>query len=134
ADARPALAREVGHRDESDSLFVESRPQLGDEQVRSPRREMHRALSDGRELLGRRHVVAFADDAGAALLSQARDADLKELIEVLTEDGQKLDPLEERLVRVLGKRENTLVEVEPGQLSVEVTVVTFKVDRKSTRL
>jgi hypothetical protein len=73
------------------------------------------------------HVVAFTRDPRAALLPQAGDADLEELIEVLAEDRQELDALGQRLLGVLGQRQDALVEVEPGQLAVEVTSVTSEV-------
>ena len=59
-------------------------------------------------------------DPGRHLLLQAGDADLEELVEVLAEDGQELGPLEQRHLLVLGEREHPLVEVEPGELAVEV--------------
>ena len=48
------------------------------------------------------------------------DADLEELVEVLAEDREELDPLEHGQVVALGHREHALVEVEPGELAVEV--------------
>ena len=46
-----------------------------------------------------------------------------ELVEVGREDRQELGPLQQRLAGVLGQREHPGVEVEPGQLAVEVAVV-----------
>ena len=47
-----------------------------------------------RRRCGRRAVRLL--DAGGHLVLQAGDADLEELVEVLAEDGQELDPLEQR--------------------------------------
>src|SRR5437868_11658254 len=54
------------------------------------------------------------------LLLQARDADLEEVVEVLAEDREEADPLERRQLRVLGHRQDPLIEVEPGKLAVDV--------------
>ena len=63
-------------RDEADRFLVERRHDLRHEQVRAPRREEHGAFSNRRQLLGRCHVVAFADDPGESLLPQTGDTDL----------------------------------------------------------
>src|SRR3546814_15759486 len=45
---------------------------------------------------------------------------LEELVEVLAEDGEELGPLEQRHLGVLGQRQDPGVEVEPGELAVQV--------------
>ena len=73
------------------------------------------------ELLAGRAPVGRGDaDPGRHLLLQTGDPDLEELVEVLAEDGQELGPLEERHGLVGRQGEHPLVEVEPGQLAVEV--------------
>ena len=59
-------------------------------------------------------------DAGRELFLQARDAHLEELVEVGAEDREELRPFEQRERRVLGEREHARVELEPGELAVEV--------------
>ena len=50
-----------------------------------------------------------------------RHPHLEELVDVPAEDREELRPFEEREVGILGEREHAGVEVEPRQLSVEVT-------------
>jgi hypothetical protein len=54
------------------------------------------------------------------LLLQAGDTDLEELIDVLAQDRQEAHPLEQRERFVLRHGQHPLVEVELGQLSVDV--------------
>ena len=53
------------------------------------------------------------------LLSEARHADHKKLIEVRTEDRQKLEPLHEGIFGVLGLLEHSEIEFQPTQLAVD---------------
>ena len=83
--------------------------------------ELEHALARGRELLVGGPAVGRAGDlAGLDLLAQAGDADLEELVEVAREDGQELDPLEQRVALVARLVEHAGVELEPRQLAVEV--------------
>ena len=59
-------------------------------------------------------------DAGLHLLLQAADADHEELVEVGAEDGQELEPLQQRHLRVLGLLQHAAVELQPAQLAVDV--------------
>ena len=72
-------------------------------------------LLDLVDALGRRRA-----DAGLELLLQARHAHLEELVEVGAEDREELRALEQRQRGVLGEREHARVELEPGELAVEV--------------
>src|SRR5215467_9842813 len=54
------------------------------------------------------------------LLHQAGDADFKEFVEVAGADRKKLEPLEQRVVRILRLFEHTAVELEPGKFTVDV--------------
>ena len=79
------------------------------------------ALAGRRQLLpGRPPVGRAGDGAGLDLLAQAGDADLEELVEVAGEDRQELDPLEEGVSGVARLVEHARVELEPGELAVEV--------------
>ena len=76
---------------------------------------------DGRQLLVGGPAVGRAGDlAGLDLLAQAGDPDLEELVEVAREDGQELDPLEQRVALVARLVQDARVELEPRQLAVEV--------------
>ena len=79
-------------------------------------------VADVEQLLGRRcgRRAWWSVIAGRDLVLQAGDADLEELVEVLAEDGEELGPLEQRHVGVLGQGQDAGVEVEPGELTVEV--------------
>ena len=83
--------------------------------------ELEHALARGRELLVGGQAVGRAGDlARLDLLAQAGDADLEELVEVAREDGQELDPLEQRVALVARLVQDAGVELEPRQLAVEV--------------
>jgi len=57
--------------------------------------------------------------SGGDLLLESRHAHLEELVEVAREDGQEADALQERVVGVLRLVEDTLVEVQPGELATD---------------
>jgi hypothetical protein len=69
------------------------------------------------EPLRRAGVHTFGD-----LLLDAADADHEELVEVRVEDRQEPQPLEQRVLRVLGLFEHAGVEREPRQLAIEIPV------------
>ena len=70
-----------------------------------------------------RPVAAAHRQAGLQPALEAGDPDHVELVEVAGEDGQELRPLQQRRPGVLGERQHPGVEVQPGQLPVEETVV-----------
>ena len=87
--------------DELDALGGERAADV-DEDRRVVGDELEHALAGRGQLLGRGAAVRGAGDlAGLDLLAQAGDPDLEELVEVAREDGQELDPLEERVALVL---------------------------------
>ena len=57
---------------------------------------------------------------GCDLLLQAADADHEELVEVGLEDGQELEPFQQRHARILGLFQNAAIELQPAQLAVEI--------------
>ena len=76
---------------------------------------------DRAELLQWGHAVGRSSRHGRQdLLLQAGDPDLEEVVEVLAEDRQETNPLQKGQLGVLRHGEDTLVEVESGQLPVEV--------------
>src|SRR5581483_8651514 len=54
------------------------------------------------------------------LLHQAGDADLKELIQIVGADGEKLQPFEQGIGFVLRLFQHTPVELQPRKLAVDV--------------
>ena len=83
-----------------------------------------RLLADGAQLLpwaqsgGGRH-----GDAGVDAALQTCDANHEELVEVVREDRGEACAFDDRQIFVLGKFENSLVELQPAQLAVEEAVV-----------
>ena len=120
-EALAVVLVEVVVRAEDDADLGEARREL--RRGRSARPEPTLVLdgvADLEELLRRRAAVGRGrGDAGRHLVLQAGDADLEELVEVLAEDGEELGPLEQRHVLALGQRQHAVVEVEPGELTVE---------------
>ena len=70
--------------------------------------------------LGDHPVGAAGVDAGLELIVEVRHPHHEELVEVRLPDRAELDPLEQRHRGVLGELEHPVVEVEPGELAVEV--------------
>src|SRR5439155_21608582 len=67
------------------------------------------------------HPVRLAPrDPGLELVVDTGHADHEELVEVARVDRRELHALEQRERRVLGQLEHPLVEVQPGQLAVEI--------------
>ncbi len=114
---REALLRKRGQEVLHQALSVSSHQRAHD---RRDRREL---------VLGRHAVGGPLDDARRRLLLEARDAHLEELIEVAAEDGHKLEPLEQRGSRVERLVQNAPVELEPGELPIEVEGWVADVDR-----
>ena len=83
--------------------------------------------------LGRQPVGAARVDPRLDLVVQAGDPDHEELVEVGLVDRAELDPLQQRHRRVLGELQDALVEVEPGELAVEVERGVLEVDRRRRR-
>ena len=93
------------------------------------------AAPDGRQLLGRGLLAGRGGDrVGLGLLHQARDADLEELVHVAGEDGQELDPLQERVAPIARLEEHAAVELEGAQLAVDVAGTPNRPRRRGLRL
>ena len=67
------------------------------------------------------------------LLLQSGDADLEELIDVLAQDRKEAHPLEQGERRVLRHRQDTLIEIELGQLAVDVVGLSRRLSRRGLR-
>jgi hypothetical protein len=74
----------------------------------------------GQLFIGREPLRRGRADAGVALLLQACDTNLEELVEVRREDREELQPLQEPLGGILCQGQDALVEVEPRELAVQV--------------
>ncbi len=120
--ARPGGAFGVQLRDvlDADALLGErGREFVAPERILRGHHLVHGAL-DGVEGIGGRHPIR-ADIAGFAfdLLLDAGDANLEKLIEIRADDGEELDPLEQRLRGILRFLEDAAVELEPAQLAID---------------
>ena len=67
------------------------------------------------------------------LLLQSGDADLEELIDVLPQDRKEAHPLEQRERFVLRDRQHTLIEIELGELAVDVVRARRSLSRRGLR-
>ena len=98
------------------------RPDRGRSRPPGPTGPARRALTSSSCSLGRTTIGAQGAHAGGDLVLESRHPDLEELIEVLAEDRQELDPFEQRRAVVLGQCQHPAVEVQPGHLAVQVGV------------
>ena len=78
---------------------------------RDPLQLRERLEPVGRRIL-RQHVAE-------RLLAQPRHAHHEELVQVRREDRQKLHPLQQRVLRVLGLFQHARIELQPAQLAVD---------------
>ncbi len=109
-------------------VVVEDRDAFGEERGadvgpdgRVFRHELEDAFPRGGELLGGGPAIGrHRRRPRLDLLAQAGDPDLEELVEVRGEDGQELGSLEEWIAIVAGLVEDPRVELEPGQLAVQI--------------
>ena len=77
--------------------------------------------ADSSQLIGDRQPVRRrAREPGGQLVLEPRHPYLEELVQVAREYGQELRSLEERLLVPFGQSEHPAVELEPGELSVDV--------------
>ena len=89
------------------------------ELARVAARQLLNPVRDAVDRLGGGEPVGPAGvDPGVHLVVHAGDPHHVELVQVGGVDGEELDPLEQGRRLVLRKRQNPLVEVEPGQLAV----------------
>ena len=120
----PVVVVELGPAGEANAHLCQRPADGPQEQLVGPGGQPACPGQDRLELLRGGHPVdaATGDTCGDTLL-QPGDTHLEELVEVLAEDRQELDPLEQRRRRILGKREHPRVEVQPGELTVEVAAL-----------
>ena len=91
---------------EADAGLGEGRhDEVQEEVVLAPHQLLDPAPDHGQLLAGTEPVDAARAHPGGDLVLQGGDPDLVELVEQLREDGDELDPLEQRLPVVLGQVE-----------------------------
>jgi len=87
------------------------------------------AFGDGDELLPGSHPGRVASAyPGGSLLHQASDAHHVELVEVGADDGEELEPFEERHRAGQPFAENAVVELQPAELAVDEVLGGVQVD------
>ena len=112
----PAVARE-----EADALGGERRLQCVVPELVLCTHQIEGARADARQHLGRRHAVGPGlEIAEHQLVLEYRDAHFEELVEVGVGDAQESQPLQQGHALVLGLRQHAEVELELGQLAVDV--------------
>ena len=110
---RAVFLRQVGVRDDLDSLGREGRDDVVVEEAVDVVVEVGHSLVNRRELLSRGQPVRSGfGDAALRLFEEAGDAHLVELVEIRRHDRDELDPLEERAILGQREREHTLLERE----------------------
>jgi hypothetical protein len=108
-------------RDDPDPVLGQCRTEVLFDAAREALPLADDELADRVDLLGRAHAVGCANvQAGLELIVEIRDPDHVELVEVRLPDRAELDALHERNRRILGELQDPVVEVEPGELAIEV--------------
>ena len=130
---RSSSVRSLGAADD-DALSLQGRQHLVDAGTRycSATSSRTRLARSCRAARGRHPVGPGADrDAGLHLLLQAADADHEELVEVRAEDGEELEPFQQRHGRVLRLFQDAAVELQPAQLAVDVQGGIVEIGRRA---
>ena len=112
---------ELLNADHVDVLLGQRRTQLAFEAVAQARSQPQHLLADqGDRLRGGEPVLAGGSHARVDLVVQAGDAHHVVLVEVGRVDRAELDPLQQGFRLVLGELQHAVIEVEPGQLAVDI--------------
>ena len=81
------------------------------------------------DLLGGQAAIdAVIHDTGADLLFQAADTFHEKFVQIGADDTDELEPFQQRVGFVPGFVQNPLVELQPGQLAVEIKLRGRQVD------
>ena len=119
-EERPIVIVEIGETGEHDVLVGQFGHELIEEHRLGATPLDLETLTDLAQLRLRRAPVGGAlAEAGGDLILQTGDADLEELIEVLTEDRDELEAFEQGHRRIRRECEHPGIEVEPGEFTVE---------------
>ena len=118
---RALLVVELVDGEHADVVLGQRRAQAPFEAVAQPPAQLEHALADQRDRLrGDAPVGPGVLDARVDLVAQAGDAHHVVLVEVRRVDRAELHALQQRDPLVLGQLQHALVEVQPGQLAVEI--------------
>jgi hypothetical protein len=91
--------------------------------------ELHHPGADRIDLLGGPEPIGPSRvDPGLDLVGEAGHPDHEELVLVRGVDGAKPDPLQQGHRRILGQLQHALVEIDPGELAIEVELGVGEVD------
>ncbi len=114
------LGRLLG-RDHADSVLGERRAQVALNGAADALALVEDPLADRRQGLRRQHPVGgLGLSAGLNQVLEVGDPDHEHLVQVRLPDGRELGPLEQRHGGVLSELQDAVVELEPGELAVEV--------------
>ena len=115
------LALGGGGVDEPDPMLRQRGNELGGEAARGAVALLGDDFGDRVDLLvGRQAVGATPGAARLDVVVERRQPDHEDLVQVRLPDRAELDPFEQGNRGVLGELEDAVVEVEPGELAVEV--------------
>ena len=124
----PGVGGQVGDLGDPDVMPRQQAHQLVVDPVLAPVHLPHHGMAE-LELLGWGATVqARRVHPGGDLLLEPPDALHEELVQVVADDGQELDPLEQGGAGVVRLVQHALVEGQPGQLPVEVETGIVEVD------
>jgi hypothetical protein len=109
-----AVDADIGGGERRPDRFVPAGVLLGDELLGALGDPLD--LCEGREAVG---GLVLRQLGAESLFAEARDADHEKLVEIRSEDRQKLHALQERIGLVLGFFQHAGIEFEPAQLAVD---------------
>ena len=120
-DLLSLLGAGVAERDHPDSVLGEAWAKIVREAAPQPLTQLRHPVANPVDHLARRHPVRSPRvDLALDRLLEPGDSDHEELVEVVLVDRGELEPLQQREARILGQLKDTIIEVEPGELAVEV--------------
>jgi hypothetical protein len=119
---RPIGRAQVAHpQDQMHTVFGQSRNHVVHETILMQPELLTYRRADRPELIFRGHAVGSPlYDSCSELLLETGHPDLEELIQIAAEDAEKLEALEKRSALVQRFVEHPTIELEPGQLSVQI--------------
>ena len=117
------LLVQLAHVGQADALLGQRRDHLVEEAAHLGLDRRADVLGDRLErVVGGEAVRAAPGDAFLDLLAQAGHPDHVELVQVGGEDRQEAEPFQQRRGRVGGQVQDPVVELQPGDLAVDVQV------------
>lgn len=121
-EMRPIGRAQVGHlQDQMHTVFSQSWNHVVHETVLMQPELLTYGRADRPELILRGHAVGSPlYDSCSELLLEPGHPDLEELIQIAAEDAEKLEALEKGSALVQRFVENPAIELEPGQLSIQI--------------